>query len=156
MGRPVFLSSDMVAPAINPPSPENFWEYVILMILSGGGAVAIRQAVAAYQNWKEMKRGFSKQVEIDKDSVVEKVVDMLQEQLDDQNKDYSKRLSDKDRYYSEELQRRSKITEENIARKENTIVDLQDENRRLRRLLARYQDKYGYMGKENTEEKKKD
>lgn len=153
----MFLFSAEVSPSVvNPPTPNDIWEYVVLMVLSGGGAVAVRQFVSAYKSWKEMRRSHTKQVEVDRDSVVERVVEMLQEQLDEQNEDYNKRLSDKDRYYSEELQRRSKITEENFSRKDNAIVDLQEENKRLRRLLARYQDKYGYLGRDTGEDNKSD
>lgn len=135
-------------PDIPIPPPQSIWEYIILLVLSGGGALAVKQFFTAYKNWQEMRRTELKQVEIDRDSVVERVVDMLQEQLDDQSADYSARLADKDRYYSEELARRSKITEENFIRKNQAISDIQDDNRRLRRLLARYQERYGYLRKE--------
>lgn len=107
--------------------------------------MAIKQLTNAYKSWMDAKGNRARQIKVDHDGVVEKVVDMLQGQLDEQSEDYSRRLSDKDRYYGEELQRRSKITEENLLRKTNAIRELQDENRRLRQLLSRYQDKYGYM-----------
>lgn len=137
-------------PSITMPPPQNIWEYIIILVLSGGGALAIKQFFSAYKSWQELRRNEAKQVEVDRDSVVERVVDMLQEQLDDQVADYSARLSDKDRYYSEELARRSKITEENLNRKNQAISDIQDDNRRLRRLLARYQERYGYLRSESS------
>lgn len=115
--------------------------------------MAIKQLTSAYKSWVDARRRRARQIEVDHDGVVEKVVDMLQGQLDEQSEDYSRRLSDKDRYYSEELQRRSKITEENILRKTHAIKELQDENKRLRRLLSRYQDKYGYMSYTSPEDK---
>lgn len=139
------IPNDVSPSPIPMPQAQGFWEYVILLVLSGGGAVAIKQLTNAYKSWMDAKGNRSRQIEVDRDGVVEKVVDMLQGQLDEQSEDYSRRLTDKDRYYGEELQRRSKINEENILRKTNAIRELQDENRRLRQLLSRYQDKYGYM-----------
>lgn len=139
------IPNDVSPSPLSMPPAQSFWEYVILLVLSGGGAVAIKQLVTAYKAWTDTRRSLSRQIEIDHDGVVEKVVDMLQGQLDDQSEDYNRRLSDKDRYYSEEFQRRSRITDENLLRKTQTIVELQDESRRLRRLLSRYQDQYGYL-----------
>lgn len=111
--------------------------------------MAIKQLTNAYKSWMDDKGNRARQIEVDHDGVVEKVVDMLQGQLDEQSEDYSRRLSEKDHYYSEELQRRSQITEDNILRKDHVIAELQEENKRVRRLLSRYQDKYGYLSQES-------
>lgn len=143
---------ELAAVTITPPTPQNIWEYLILFILSGGGVLAIKQFLSAYKSWKTLRESEAKRVELNKESAVERIVRMLQEQLDEQNEDFSARIADKDRYYAEELQRRSSITDENFLRKNQMIDELQCDNKRLRRLLRRYQDRYGYLhGKGESE-----
>lgn len=134
-----------LAVAVAPPTPQNLWEYLIILILSGGGAVAVRQFVGAYKAWRESRQSEDKRLEINRENVVEKIVTMLQDQLDEQTEDYSTRLADKDSYYQAELERRAKIADENILRKSQLVQELQSDNKRLRRLLARYQEKFGYL-----------
>lgn len=134
-----------LAATVTPPVPQNLWEYAILLILSGGGAVAVKQFVGAYKAWRESRQSEDKRLEINRENMVEKIVTMLQDQLDEQNEDYNTRLADKDSYYQAELERRSKIADENILRKNQFIHELQSDNKKLRRLLARYQDKFGYL-----------
>lgn len=134
-----------LAATVAPPVPQNLWEYTILLILSGGGAVAVKQFIGAYKVWKESRQSEDKRLEINRENVVEKIVTMLQDQLDEQNEDYNTRLADKDSYYQAELERRSKIADENILRKSQLVQELQSDNKRLRRLLARYQEKFGYL-----------
>lgn len=134
-----------LAAVVAPPVPQNIWEYIILLVLSGGGAVAIKQFIGAYKTWNESRQSTAKSLEINRESVVEKIVTMLQDQLDEQTEDYNTRLTNKDTYYQAELERRSKIADENILRKDQLVQELQNDNRRLRRLLARYQEKFGYL-----------
>ena len=134
-----------LAVAVAPPAPQSIWEYAILLILSGGGAVAIKQFIGAYKAWNESRQSTAKSLEINRENVVEKIVTMLQDQLDEQTEDYNTRLTNKDTYYQAELERRSKIADENILRKDQLVQELQNDNRRLRRLLARYQEKFGYL-----------
>ena len=134
-----------LAVAVAPPVPQSIWEYIILLVLSGGGAVAIKQFIGAYKAWNESRQSTAKSLEINRENVVEKIVTMLQDQLDEQTEDYNTRLTNKDTYYQAELERRSKIADENILRKDQLVQELQNDNRRLRRLLARYQEKFGYL-----------
>lgn len=127
------------------PPPSNFGEYVLLFVISGGGVVAVQQLVAAYKTWAELRRTRTQQVVLDRDSAVERVVEMLQSQLDEQTEDYGSRLKEKDEYYEREFGRRAKITEDTLSRKDKTIHELQLENKRVRRLLTEYQSKYGYL-----------
>lgn len=134
-----------LAVAVAPPTPQNVWEYLILLILSGGGAVAVRQFVGAYKAWKESRQSTANRLEINRENVVEKIVTMLQDQLDEQNEDYNTRLANKDTYYQAELERRSKIADESLLRKDQLVQELHNDNKRLRRILARYQEKFGYL-----------
>lgn len=134
-----------LAVAVAPPTPQNLWEYAILLILSGGGAVAVRQFVGAYKAWRESRQSTANRLEISRENVVEKIVTMLQDQLDEQTEDYNTRLTNKDTYYQAELERRSKIADDSILRRNQLVQELQSDNWRLRRLLARYQEKFGYL-----------
>lgn len=141
-----------LAVAVAPPVPQNLWEYAILLILSGGGAVAVKQFIGAYKVWKESRQSTANRLEINRENVVEKIVTMLQDQLDEQNEDYNTRLAEKDSYYQAELERRSKIADDSILRKNQLVQELQSDNWRLRRLLARYQDKFGYLNVQDVKD----
>lgn len=137
-------------PTVTAPEPQTIWEYLLIVLISGGGVVAIQQVIAAYKTWSQLKQTQSTQIELDRDSAVEKIVNLLQRQIDEQVEDYNTRLKDKDEYYKGELRRRSEVSQENIYNKEKTIQSLREENERLVDLLRRYQSRYGHLVEKET------
>lgn len=138
---------------VTPPQAESIWEYVILLIVSGGGVVVIQQLLSAYKTWSQVRGEKTTLVEVNRDTAVEKVVTLLQTQMDEQAEDYVRRLKEKDEYYQGELLRRSQINTDASVDKDEVIRQARAEVNRLRGLLRQYQVEFGYL--ENKEDPKK-
>lgn len=130
---------------IEPPEANNLVEYIIIFLMSGGAAVAIKQSFDAYRQWQALKKDSATQIKVEREGVVEKIVTLLETQLVDQDKTYSKRLKDQDTYYKNELAARIRSADESCRRKQRTIDALSDENSRLRKIVLRYQTEFGFL-----------
>lgn len=116
-------------------------EIVLIAILTGGGAAAIRQLVDAYLVWKE-SRGKARQFSSEsRQEAAVGVIEMLRQQLILQREDYEERLSKKDEYYQKELQTRSDLYSSSFE----LLNDLFEESNKMRleleRLVSEYEKK---------------
>lgn len=124
---------------------DNFWQYVILVLLTGGGTVALKQLVNAYKVWQEVRSTRVSQGVKDRDTAVGRVIELLQTQIDEQSKDYTERLKEKDEYYAHELERRTSYSNELIERLELAVERLEEEGEEMRDRLLRYRGLYGNL-----------
>lgn len=129
-----FFSQDVLPP---PPDVTNFWQYLLLVLLTGGGVAAFRQFAEAYKSLQATRDSSQKTRRDSEESAVRSLVGLLQGQLDDVREDYETRLKSKDEYYQGVLATRERLFNETLSLVTQQKTDLQSEVSQLQAEIVR-------------------